>query len=337
MPHDYLRDLDALADERPVIYYDQIGCGRSDRTDDSSLWTLGIFVDEIDTVRSALELDRVHLFGQSAGGWIAIEYALRDPAGLVSLHLANTCASISVFEREVTRLKNALPDRAGAVIDEHESAGTTTHPDYVAAFASFNRLHLMGTDVVPEHVVAAMQGMNQAAYASMIGSEWKCTGNMAGWDVTDRARPTRSAGAGDLRSIRRDDAGYGAPHGRSDPRRPLAAVRAVRPPADGHRNRRVHAGDAGVPGLGSAVVVDGDRRRGGMGLAGQDVAGFDVGCARARSSAPSTPRPVSDPRLAGAARAAETGVGRVDAIFSADSRTVSPAASRHVVLPRRTA
>jgi L-proline amide hydrolase len=186
MPHDYLRDLDALADERPVIYYDQIGCGRSGRTDDSSLWTLGTFADEIDTVREALGVGRVHLLGQSAGGWIAIEYALRAPSGLVSLHLANTCASIPAFEREVVALKDGLPDGAGAVIDEHESGGTTTHPDYLAAVGLFNRLHVVGTDSVPEYVLAAVEGMNTAVYAAMIGSEWKCTGNMAGWDVTDR-------------------------------------------------------------------------------------------------------------------------------------------------------
>jgi proline-specific peptidase len=186
MPHDYLRDLDALADERPVVYYDQIGCGKSDRPDDPTLWTLDTFADEIDTVRSALALDRVHLLGQSAGGWVALEYALRAPSGLVSLHLANTCASIPTFEREVAALKDALPNGAGAVIDDHESAGTTTDPDYVAAFALFNRLHLMGSDVVPEHVLAALGGMNDAVYAAMIGAEWKFTGTMAGWDVTDR-------------------------------------------------------------------------------------------------------------------------------------------------------
>jgi proline-specific peptidase len=186
MPHDYLRDLDALADERPVIYYDQIGCGKSDRPDDSSLWTLATFADEIDTVREALGLDRVHLFGQSAGGWVAIEYALRAPAGLASLHLANTCASIPLFERGVTHLRSALPGGAGAVIETHESAGTTTHPEYLAAVGLFNRLHFTGADDVPARVHAAVRALNPAIYAAMIGTGLTFTGNMAGWNVTDR-------------------------------------------------------------------------------------------------------------------------------------------------------
>jgi L-proline amide hydrolase len=186
MSHDYLRDLDALADERPVIYYDQNGCGRSDRPDDARLWKLATFAEEIDTVRGALGLDRVHLFGQSAGGWIAIDYALRAPAGLVSLHLANTCASIPLFERGVARLRAALPGGAGAVIDTHESAGITTDPEYLAAVGLFNRLHFTGADDVADHVHAAVRVMNPAIYAAMVGTGLTFTGNMAGWDVTDR-------------------------------------------------------------------------------------------------------------------------------------------------------
>lgn len=186
MSHDYLRDLDALADERPIIYYDQIGCGRSDRPADPSLWTVASFADEIDTLRGALGLDRVHLFGQSAGGWIAMDYALRAPAGLVSLHLANTCASIPAFERGVAQLRAALPGGAGAVIDAHESAGTTGDPEYLAAVGLFNRLHFSGTDDVPDHVNASLRALNPAIYRTMVGTGLTFTGNLADWDVTDR-------------------------------------------------------------------------------------------------------------------------------------------------------
>jgi len=186
MSHDYLRDLDALSDERPVIYYDQIGCGRSDRPDDPGLWTLATFAAEIDTVRGALGLDRIHLFGQSAGGWIAIDYALRAPTGLASLHLANTCASIPHFERGVAQLRAALPGGAGAVIDACESAGTTTGPEYLAAVGLFNRLHFMGTDDVPAGVQASLRALNPAIYRAMVGTGLTFTGNMAGWDVIDR-------------------------------------------------------------------------------------------------------------------------------------------------------
>src|SRR5215470_16812143 len=64
-PHDYLEPLEKLADSRPVIFYDQLGCGKSDRPADRALWTAGRFVEELAVVRAALGLDRVHLFGNS--------------------------------------------------------------------------------------------------------------------------------------------------------------------------------------------------------------------------------------------------------------------------------
>ena len=79
--HDYLAPLEALAADRTVIFYDQLGCGKSDQPDDRSLWRMERFVAEVDTVRRALNLDQVHLLGQSWGGWLAIEYLLTHPHG----------------------------------------------------------------------------------------------------------------------------------------------------------------------------------------------------------------------------------------------------------------
>src|SRR5580658_7720399 len=61
LPHDYLEPLEALAARRPVIFYDQLGCGRSDRPADDSLWTLDRFVEELAVVRDALGLERPHV------------------------------------------------------------------------------------------------------------------------------------------------------------------------------------------------------------------------------------------------------------------------------------
>ncbi len=68
IPHDYLQPLADLADDRPVIFYDQLGCGRSAGPDDPALWTMDRAVEEVAAVRAALSLDRMHLFGNSWGG-----------------------------------------------------------------------------------------------------------------------------------------------------------------------------------------------------------------------------------------------------------------------------
>jgi proline-specific peptidase len=61
--HDYLEPLEALAADRQIVFYDQLGCGRSDQPDDRSLWRMERFVAEVDTVRRALHLEQMHLLG----------------------------------------------------------------------------------------------------------------------------------------------------------------------------------------------------------------------------------------------------------------------------------
>ena len=93
--HDYIEPLEGMAATgRRTVFYDQLGCGKSDLPDDPSLWTVELFVEEVGAVRDALGLERVHLFGNSWGGMLAMEYALTQPAGLASLVLASAPASI---------------------------------------------------------------------------------------------------------------------------------------------------------------------------------------------------------------------------------------------------
>ncbi len=90
----YLARLGELAgDGLQVLLYDQLGSGRSDRPDDDSLWAVPRFVEEVETVRTELGLGRVHLYGQSWGGMLALQYVLDHPEGVKSLVLSNTASS----------------------------------------------------------------------------------------------------------------------------------------------------------------------------------------------------------------------------------------------------
>src|SRR5690348_230327 len=93
-PHDYLEPLEKLANERPIIFYDQLGCGKSERPENESLWQRSRFVEELGEIRKALKLEQVHLFGHSWGTMLAIDYALTKPDGLISLILASPALSI---------------------------------------------------------------------------------------------------------------------------------------------------------------------------------------------------------------------------------------------------
>ena len=109
--HDYLEPFETLASERSVVFFDQLGCGKSEKPDDVSLWRIERYVDEVAAVREALGLKRVHLLGHSWGGWLAIEYMLGKPAGVVSLILGSTSASLWQYAEEAARLKAMLPAR----------------------------------------------------------------------------------------------------------------------------------------------------------------------------------------------------------------------------------
>ena len=187
VPHDYLQDLAELSGGgRPVVFYDQIGCGKSDHPEDPALWVMDTFVDEVAAVRDALGLERVHLFGHSWGGWLALEYALGGPSGLASLVLASTCASLPAFAAETRRLKESLPADIQEVIDRHESEGTTDDEAYTEATMAYYTQWVCRLDPFPDHVMHSLMNLSEDVYGTMQGPEWNVTGNLRDWDVTDR-------------------------------------------------------------------------------------------------------------------------------------------------------
>lgn len=186
-PHDYLENLEALASEtRRVIFYDQLGCGHSDQPDDPSLCQVSRFADEVGTIRQELGLDRVHILGQSWGGMLAIEYALRQPQGLVSLNLANTTSSIPLWVAEANRLRAELPPEVNATLLRHEEAGTTSDPEYNEAMDVFYARHVCRIRPMPEFVQRAFDKIG-FVYNYMNGpSEFHVIGVIKDWDRTDR-------------------------------------------------------------------------------------------------------------------------------------------------------
>ena len=192
IPHDYITDMAALAsDSRRVIFYDQLGCGRSDRPNNPAMWTIERSVAEIGTVRHALGLARVHLWGQSFGGLFALEYALSQPPGLVSLILASSTSSIPLWVAEANRLREALPPEVQATLLRHEQAGTLDDPEYMQATTVFYDRHVIRLKPIPPHVQRAMDQAGQV-YLTMNGpTEFHVIGTIKDWERTDRLSEIR--------------------------------------------------------------------------------------------------------------------------------------------------
>lgn len=185
--HDYLEPLEALSAERPVVFYDQLGCGKSDIPDDTSLWTIERFADEVDAVRNALGLERVHLYGHSWGGFLALEYMSREPEGVISLTLASTAASARSFAEAARGLLPGLPDDVRATIERCEAEGTTDSPEYEAASLTFITKHVYrGEQPWPDFILRTLANMQASpVYGIMWGpSEFNVTGILKAWDRT---------------------------------------------------------------------------------------------------------------------------------------------------------
>ncbi|HVA21920.1 MAG TPA: proline iminopeptidase-family hydrolase [Candidatus Micrarchaeia archaeon] len=191
-PHDYLEPLEGLAAGRRVVFYDQLGCGRSDRPDDPALWTVDYFVDELGQVREALGLDRCHLFGNSWGGMLAMAAVLGGAAPVVSLILSSSPASIPRWIADCNRLRAELPDEVRATLDHHEASGFTACPEYQGAVAAFYRRHVCRLQPWPASFERSLAGTGLQVYETMNGpNEFTTTGRLRAFDVTDRLHEIR--------------------------------------------------------------------------------------------------------------------------------------------------
>jgi proline iminopeptidase len=189
LPCDYLREplLGMVEAGYRVVTYDQLGCGQSDRPTDPRLWTIARYVEEVETVRKALGLGRVHLLGHSWGGWLGIEYALTYQKNLKTFVLSNTSGDMPHLVSELNRLRAALGSETVAMMQRHEAEGSLKHPEYRAAIAILGCRHVHRLEALPAPLKASFDGWNIGPYVTMQGpNEFLYTGNLKDWNRIPR-------------------------------------------------------------------------------------------------------------------------------------------------------
>jgi proline iminopeptidase len=188
-PSYYLNPLAALADERPVIFYDQLGAGRSDKPTDVTLWRVERFVQELSELRRALGLKQVHILGHSWGTMLAIDYMLTKPAGVRSLILASPSLSISRWLDDAETLKRTLPQSVQDAIARNEAAGTFDSPEYQSAMMDYYKRYLCRRDPWPDEVNKTFQALGQSVYRTMWGpSEFTATGSLRNYERAEQLK-----------------------------------------------------------------------------------------------------------------------------------------------------
>ena len=184
-PSYYLNPLSPLGKDRKVITFDQLGCGRSDAITDTTLMTIDNFVEQINTLLSALQIDKVHLYGHSWGTMLGVDYYLKYPQKIKSLILASPCLSADMWVRDADSLISTLPD--GVQIILHNNINGVPQDSAVLAKAVnvySNSFYTRKTPVSAD-IDSANSGTGWNVYNYMWGpNEFFALGTLKNYDRT---------------------------------------------------------------------------------------------------------------------------------------------------------
>jgi len=206
--HEYLEAFDSFFPAAGIeyYYYDQLGSYYSDQPKDPDLWELSRFVEEVEQVRQALKLDsnNFYLFGQSWGGVLALDYALKYQSNLKGLIISNMMASGPAYNEYANKvLMPAMDQKILREVKQLEAKKDYENPRYMELLLpSHYTQHFlrMPPDQWPDPVNRAFKHLNSAIYVPMQGpSELGLSGKLLNWDRTNDlpkiAIPTLTIGA----------------------------------------------------------------------------------------------------------------------------------------------
>lgn len=190
--HNSLELLDDLAkiDDRPIICYDQFGCGKSSIDDENyKLYNKEIWVKQLIDLREKLKLNKIHLFGHSWGGMLEIIYLTDyNPVGILSATLASTLSSASLWEKECKRLIKYLPKEDQEIINSAKTKEDEESEEYKRATEHFISMFVKDPldENTPECLTRKKEN-GQISYVTAWGnSEFSPTGNLKDYQYSEK-------------------------------------------------------------------------------------------------------------------------------------------------------
>lgn len=206
MTHEYMECFESFFPKEGFEFYeyDQLGSYYSDQPKDSSLWTTERFVEEVEQVRNAIGADSTnfYLLGNSWGGILAMEYALKYQKNMKALLVANMVASAPEYGKYAEEV--LAPQFDPEILKEIkaiEAKGDVDNPRYMELLIpNFYHKHLCRLDEWPDGFNRALKHVNGEIYTMMQGpSEFGISGRLANWDIKHRLKeikvPTLMIGA----------------------------------------------------------------------------------------------------------------------------------------------
>jgi L-proline amide hydrolase len=191
--HNYTDSFKLLAQRgRAVVHYDQLGCGLSTHLPEkgADFWTVTLFLDELDNLLAHLGIaSRYHVVGQSWGGMLGAEHAVRQPKGMYSIVIADSPPSMVLWVQEANKLRDALPPDVQTTLLRHEKAVTTSSAEYAAAMRVFYDRHVCRVTPWPDEVAKSFAQIeaDPTVHFTMNGpSEFHVVGSLKNWTIVDR-------------------------------------------------------------------------------------------------------------------------------------------------------
>ncbi len=191
--HDYFECFEDFLPKEGIefYYYDQLGCGYSDKPADTSLWNISRYVEEVEQVRKGLKLDNFYLLGQSWGSMLAMEYLDKYQSHVKAAVLSNMTASSKSYVAYTAKLKEQiLSPQDIATYDSLDKLKAYDKPEFQNLL--MNKLYTrvvcrLPIEQWPEPLMRAFKKANNAIYIQMQGvDEFHVTGNIKDWDMWDR-------------------------------------------------------------------------------------------------------------------------------------------------------
>ncbi len=191
--HDYLLPLADLAKHGyKVVFYDQLGCGRSDLPKDTTLFIPERYVEEVEGLRKAMSLGKVHIIGSSWGGMLALGYALKYQRNMKSMTTIGGLHNVPMTIREMQKMKKKLPSKVLKKLSKYEAEGDYENPEYQKAVMPFYKRHLCRLDKWPRDLAHSLDHISKPVYYTMNGpNQFTIVGNIKYWNIADQLRKIR--------------------------------------------------------------------------------------------------------------------------------------------------
>ena len=209
--HEYLQSLSALRADAKLIFFDQLGTGRSVKADPRD-YTIDANVEDVEQLRKQLQLEAFMLFGHSWGGMLAQAYVLKHPAHVSRLVLADTFSSAADVNATLARMRAAVPESTRAIYERYEQEGLykgrDRYPDEYQAALDIAYEPVTLSVPAPEYLQDMFSKVAYDVYRVMWGeeTEFKVTGTLAQFDAAPRLHEIRIptlviVGASDMPTI----------------------------------------------------------------------------------------------------------------------------------------